>query len=165
MFGVSDPDFSNDAVPDHASRLADHGIAGVVVGKPEHEAGLLGTLIEIQGVAERDRERLFANDVDAVVEKGGGDFVMSVVMRDDRGRFDTVVAFGFRRGHFLATGVDALGIKAQLLAHRLRLLEVPRECAGDEFIAIVDAHGDAVRLPDSRAGAASNHADSNALFH
>ena len=107
--------------------LLHHGIAGVVVGEPEDQTGLLDEGGDFLGLGEIEGDGLVRHDVEARVEGGLGDGEMGVVRRRDHHEVHAVVrrARGLG-GHHLPVGAVA----ADLDRCRRALLPAARLLAG-----------------------------------
>jgi len=111
--------------------------------------------------------------VDSGFEEGDGRPGVHVVRRDDRNRLNPVRALGLRLRHALEIVVDAVGGEAEHFAGAASLLRRRRQRAGDEFVLVVNARGNAVHLADERALSAAHHAEpdapaigrANSLYH
>ena len=119
IFGLHQPRRSKLALGDHLARLADHRIAGVIVGEHEHLSGPGDQRGELLGVGQSGGQRLVANDVDAGLEEGLGRGEVRVVGRYDGDRLDAVRTRRFGLRHFLERAVAAVAGQAELLRRRL----------------------------------------------
>ena len=68
-------------------------------------------------------------------------------------------ALGLGLRHALVIVVDAVGGESERLARAARLVRRRRQGAGDEFVLVVDARGDAVDRADEGALPAAHHAE------
>src|SRR2546425_12484166 len=87
---LDDADGAQLAGRHHLARLTHHRVARVIVRDAEDEPGAPYRLHEVERVLDRRGHRLVADHVDAPVEKGAGDGVMTVVRRDDADDLDAV---------------------------------------------------------------------------
>ena len=162
IFDLHQPKDAEIAALDHLAHPAHQRIAGVIVGEGEEAARLLDRRLHPLGFGERHRQRLVADDVDARLQEGDGRPGVHVVGGDDRNRLDPVRPLGLRLRHALVVVVDAVGRKSKGFARPARLLRRRRQRAGDQFVLVVDARGDAVHRADEGALAAAHHAEPDA---
>ena len=93
---------------DHFARLANDGIAGVVVRQAEDESGFFDELRKSLRVFDGGGERLVADYVDAGVEEGFRGGKVEMIRRDDGDGVDTIGALCFGGRHFGEAGVGAV---------------------------------------------------------
>ena len=144
IFDLHQAELAEIAALDHLAHPAHQRIAGVIVGEREDAARLLDRRLHPLGFGERHRQRLVADDVDARLEEGDqparracGSGVTIATASIPSG------ALGLGLRHALVVVVDAVGGEAERLARAPRLLRRRRQRAGDEFVLVVDARGDA----------------------
>ena len=153
------PELAELAGADHLPHAADQRIAGVVVGEGEDASRRRDRRLHALGLDKRDGQRLVADDVDARLQQSVGRRSVDVVGRHDRRRLDAVRARRLGLGHGLEVVVDAVRRKTQRLTGTTRFLRRRRQGAGDQFVLVVDARGDAVHRADEGALAAAHHAE------
>ena len=159
IFDLDEADLAEFAVPHHLAHAAHQRIAGVVVGEGEDAARIVDRVLHLLGFGERHRQRLVADHMNAGFEEGVGRAGVDVVRRDDRDRLDPVRPPGLGLRHALVIVVDAVGGEAERLARAARLVRRRRQSAGDEFVLVVDARGDAVDRADEGALSSAHHAE------
>ena len=157
ILGLNETDLAEFARPNHLAHAAHQGIAGVIMGQREDEARLLDRGLHLLRLGQAHRQRLVADDVDPGLEERVGRPGVDVVRRHDRDRLDPVGPLGLRLRHALVVVVDAIAGEAEALARAARLLGRRRQGAGDQFIMVVDARGDAMHGADERPLAAPHH--------
>ena len=81
--GADGVDLAEFTGADHVAGLADERIAGVVVRDGEDNAGLLHHLGQFLGLRQVECQWLVADDVEAGLGEGFGDFEVGVVRRGD----------------------------------------------------------------------------------
>jgi len=89
---------------------------------------------------------------------------MQVVRRDDRDDVDAIFPRRLGPRHLAIIRVAARRIEADRRAAVLRALRIARQGAGDDFITIVEARGDAVHRADEGAVAAADHPQAQPAF-
>ena len=165
VLGVLDldhPDGAELARQHHLARLPDHGIAGVVVGQAEHQAGPPHRLGQVHGIVERGGQRLVADDVDSGLQERRGGPVVEVVRRHDGDDVDTVAARRLRRRHLGVATVGPFARHAEFGGRSPAAVGVTGESAGDQLVAVVEARRDPVHPADEGALAAADHAEPQA---
>ena len=85
-----------------------------------------------------------------------------MVRRDDRNRFDAVGSRSLGLRHGAEVRVGSIGPQADRRRRTDRFVWRGRERAGDEFITIIQARGDAVDGADEGAFSAAYHPQSDA---
>jgi hypothetical protein len=125
----------------------------------EAQPRLRGEPLELLGLLDRDRERLVADHVEALLERELRGAVVDVVGRDDRDGVDASFGRQLRLGleHLLPGPVDAFRIEPELGARLPALRRVARERARDQLEAPVHREADPVDRADERAGSAADH--------
>jgi hypothetical protein len=83
---------------------------------------------------------------------------MRGVRGDDADDIDAVLARCLRIRHAAPVGVAAHRIEPQVPPRLDRRLRIGAECAGDQFITVVESSRDPVRLADEGATSAADHA-------
>jgi hypothetical protein len=139
--GVLDVDvtqFSEDPVPDQAGGVAHHGVGGVAVGDGQHLVVCGSQLHQLGSAGRIGDQRLLAGDRDAGLEEGRDDLDVAVVRSRDHHEVHAVGTGGLGRRHGPVVGVGAVGVDAQLRAHRCRSLGVVVEAASDEAVSVVE---------------------------
>ena len=99
IFDLDEADGAKLSVGDHGFGLTDEGVAGVVVGEAEDEAGFLNFLVQFLGVFEGVGEGFVADDVEAVFEGGEGVGIVGVVGGHDGDDVGSVGTVGFCLEH------------------------------------------------------------------
>jgi hypothetical protein len=107
IFDLDDPQLSELTPRDHGLGVADHRIAGVVVGEGEDHACGLGGFRQFLRLGQGGGQRLVADDMDAAFQELQGDRGMHVVRRHDGDGVDAVLAAGLFGRHFGKAGVGA----------------------------------------------------------
>jgi hypothetical protein len=160
VLGLHEPELAEQPVGHHGPRLADHRVAGVVVGQHEHAARTVDQLGELPRLLQARGQRLVADDVDAALEERLGGVVVEVVRRHDRHHVDAVVrALALALGHLVEVAVAALGCEPQRRPARLGPLGRGGERARHQLVAVVEPRRDAVHRADERPLAAAHHAE------
>ena len=109
VFDLHDAQLAEFACRDHFAGLANHRIAGVVVGDAKDQAGFAHELRKDKGVFDGRSERLVADHVDASIEEGFGRCKVEVIRRDDGDCVDAVGAPGFGGSHFRERCIGTVG--------------------------------------------------------
>jgi hypothetical protein len=100
--------------------------------------------------------------VDASFEEGFGWGKVEVIRRNDGNGIDAVRTLGFGGSHFGERSVRALRSDVETERGFAPTLGIRGERSCDEFVAIVEAGGDAVDGTDETAGASSDHPETKA---
>ena len=159
VFRLNDADLAQIACRHHGPRLADHRIAGVIMGEDEKRLGLGDAGRQRLRILQRGGQGLVADHMDALGQERLRGSSMDVVGRDNRDRLDPVLAGGFGLGHLLETAVGARD--AQSLRTGGGFLGGRRQRACHQIKPVVNARGDAVHPADKGVIAAAHHAKSN----
>jgi hypothetical protein len=88
--------------------------------------------------------------------------IVHVVGRDDGHRLDAVFSRASRFGHLDEVAIGAVRREAEIGGRRLRFFRRRGKRAGDQFVAVVDARGDAVHAADEGVAPAADHAEADA---
>lgn len=162
--GVFDEDFADGAKFTGANDVAglfDEGVAGVVVGEEEGQAGLADGVVNVLCVLKGVGEGFVAGDGEAGAQGGDGRPGMEVVGCDD---CDEVDAFfrgecGLFFDHFLPGGVGAVGRQAEVEGGKVAgFMGVGGEGAAVECDFAIEGRSHTVDGADEGVGAAADHA-------
>jgi hypothetical protein len=148
---------SPNAAAHHRPRLPHHRIAGVVVGDAEDQPGLR-QLLQIQRLGQIVGQRLVADDINALLQKGFGDGVVAVVGRHDGDDLDAVGALGFLRGHLVPGAIAAVGAMSSVAAKARLRAGVGGKDARHQRVAAIQPGRLPVRRADIRPWPAADHA-------
>ena len=162
VFGLHHADVAQPALQHHLPRHAHHRVGAVVVGDGEDQALLLRQRGELLRIGAGGGDGLVADDVDAGLQKRRGRRGVQVVGRDDGHGLDAVFTRGFGLRHGLEAVVGARRVQAQCQARAARLFGRGRQCAGHQFVLVVQPRGDAVHAADEGAFTAAHHAQADA---
>ena len=149
-------DRAQHARADHLARLADHGVGAVVVGQAEDQSARLDPLEQGQRIGEAGRQRLFADHVEAGVERCERDRHVAVVRGHDRHRLDRVAPVRFALEHGPPVGVGALLRQSQAHAGGPRPAGSRGQRSRDDLEAVVEPRCRAVDRADHRTRAAAH---------
>ncbi len=141
----------------HVAGLADHRIAGVVVGQAEHQAGPPHRLDQVEGILQAVGHRLVADDGDAAIEEGTRDGVMAVVRGDDADGIDAVGPRRLRRRHRPIVGIGAIRRDHQIGSRFPGPLRIGGQGAGGELPAVIHPGAQPMDRADEGAAAAADH--------
>lgn len=161
--GVFDEDTAKGAEgtgPDAGASLADHGVAGVVVGEHEEAAGFFDEADEGLSVGEGGGEGFVANHIKACFEGEPGGGVMEVIGGDDGDEVHALFGgkLGFAGDHGVHVGVAAMGRDEPVVAGVAGTLGVGAEGSANEFDGTVEGGGHAVDGTDEGALTSADHA-------
>nr|ABM53569.1 hypothetical protein [uncultured bacterium CBNPD1 BAC clone 1664] len=162
VLGLDHPDRPQDAPRHQVPGVPDHGIAAVVVGQDEGQAGAGDEVREGPRLLHPGGQGLVADHRDPRLEEGPGGGEMGGVGGDDGDRVDPVRPGGLGPGHFGEVAIAAVRVEPQGQAEGPRPLRIRGKGAGDQGPAIVQPGGHAVDGADEGALPAADHAEAKA---
>ncbi len=149
---------------DHGARLPDHGVAGVIMGQAEDEAGFGLQRHQRFGLFAAHGHRLVADDVEAEFQRQLCDGKVQVVRGDDRDGVDLIRPRGLAFEHLRVALVNPLSCEAERLAGGDGPRRVGGEGGGDELEFIIEPCRHAVHGPDKSPMPAADHAEAKFCF-